>query len=105
MLRVLPRMDIMDGINAGRLTMAKAWFDAEKCRDGLEALRQYRTEFDEKTKAFRDRPRHDWTSHTADAWRYLALAWREMKPPAHGPDRPRDPYAQKRRPASSGWAV
>ena len=63
LLRVLPRMDIMDGINAGRLTMAKAWFDAEKCRDGLEALRQYRTEFDEKTKAFRDRPRHDWTSH------------------------------------------
>lgn len=27
------------------------------------------------------------------------------KPSPYGPDRPRDPYAQKRRPASSGWAA
>ena len=28
---------------------------------------------------FRNQPKHDWTSHTADAWRYLAMAWRAMK--------------------------
>jgi phage terminase large subunit len=43
-------------------------------------LRQYRTEFDEKTKAYKNTPKHDWTSHTADAFRYAAMAWREMRP-------------------------
>jgi len=36
-------------------------------------LRQYRQEFDEKRKVFRDHPRHDYTSHSADAFRYLAV--------------------------------
>jgi hypothetical protein len=60
------------------LTLPRCWFDADKCKDGLEALRQYQTEFDEKTRAFKDTPKHDWTSHTADAFRYLAMAWREL---------------------------
>jgi phage terminase large subunit len=77
---VLRAGDVMDGINAARLTLPRVRFDAVRCRDGLEALRQYRADFDEKTRAFRDRPRHDWTSHSADAFRYLAMAWREMKP-------------------------
>jgi len=47
---------------------------------GLEALRAYRADFDEKAKTFHDRPRHDWSSHGADAFRYMALAWREMQP-------------------------
>jgi len=76
--RILPAANIMDGINAGRLTMGQAWFDAEKCREGLEALRQYRADYDPKAKTFRDRPKHDWTSHSADAWRYLSMAWRAM---------------------------
>jgi hypothetical protein len=36
-------------------------------------LRQYRQEWDEKRKSFRDHPRHDYTSHAADAFRYLAI--------------------------------
>lgn len=77
---VLPPGEVMDGINAARLTLPRCRFDAVKCRDGLEALRQYRADYDEKTRAFRDKPRHDWSSHSADAWRYLAMAWREMRP-------------------------
>jgi hypothetical protein len=69
---------IMDGINAARLTMPRIWFDGVKCKDGVEALRQYRADFDEKTRAFKDAPKHDWTSHTADAFRYLCMAWREQ---------------------------
>jgi phage terminase large subunit len=38
----------------------------------LNALRQYRREWDEKLRKFKDAPLHDWTSHTADALRYLA---------------------------------
>jgi phage terminase large subunit len=77
---VLAQNDVMDGINAARLTLPRCRFDAIRCADGLEALRQYRAEFNDKTKAFTDRPRHDWTSHTADAFRYLAMAWRIIAP-------------------------
>jgi hypothetical protein len=78
--RLVPSHKVMDGINAGRLVMANVWFDRTRCRDGIECLRQYRADYDEKARAFRDNPKHDWTSHTADAWRYLAMAYREMKP-------------------------
>ena len=80
--RLVPSHEVMDGINAGRLTMPRCWFDADACRDGLEALRQYRADFDDKARVFRDKPKHDWTSHTADAFRYLAMAWREARKPA-----------------------
>lgn len=76
--KLVPQHKIMDGINAARLSMPMVWFDRVKCADGVEALRQYRADFDEKTRAFKDAPRHDWTSHSADAFRYLAMAWREM---------------------------
>lgn len=66
---VAPRLPVDDGINAVRLTLPKCWFDAAKCGAGLEALRLYRKDYDDKMKVFRDRPRHDWTSHSADAFR------------------------------------
>lgn len=77
-LRLVPDHHLMDGINAARMTLARCWFDAAKCNDGIEALRQYRREYDQKTRAFRQTPRHDWTSHAADAFRYLSMAWREL---------------------------
>jgi len=83
--RLVPGHEVMDGINAARLTIPRCWFDAEACRDGLEALRQYRADYDDKARVFRDRPKHDWTSHTADAFRYLAMAWREGRKPAPEP--------------------
>lgn len=78
--RLVPDHKLMDGINATRVNFNRFWFDAVKCKYGLEALRQYRSEFDEKLKAFKDTPRHDWTSHTADAMRYAAMAWRHVTP-------------------------
>jgi phage terminase large subunit len=72
-IRVLPNQRVEDGINAGRLLIPKCWFDETKCKRGIEALRQYRTDWDEERKVFSNKPLHDWTSHAADAWRYLAL--------------------------------
>lgn len=80
-LRVVRKHSVEDGINASRLMLPRCLFDKIKCAEGLEALRQYRTEFDEKTRAFKDNPRHDWSSHTADAFRYLAMGWREVERP------------------------
>lgn len=77
---VIPLAGVEDGINAARLTLARCWFDRTKCAQGLEALRQYRADYDEKARVFKNAPKHDWTSHSADAFRYLALAWREIAP-------------------------
>jgi phage terminase large subunit len=78
--RITPELGLIDGIQASRLSLAEAFFD-DKCRDGIEALKQYQREYDEDKRAFRDKPRHDWTSHYADAFRYACLVWREeMKP-------------------------
>ncbi len=74
--RVLPAERVEQGINAARLLFPQCWFDAAKCKRGLEALRQYRAEYDDKRKAFNERPLHDWTSHAADAFRYLAMGLR-----------------------------
>jgi len=90
--RLVPDHGREDGINAARLTLPRCWFDAVRCRDGIEALRQYRTEYDEKTRAFKNTPRHDWTSHTADAFRYLAMAWRELKAPEPPKLAPQHPF-------------
>jgi hypothetical protein len=71
--KVIPKMKIADGINAARMLIPKCYFDREKCNEGLEMLRQYRQEWDDRKRMFRDQPRHDFTSHSADAFRYLAL--------------------------------
>ena len=76
-LKIVPNLSLQDGIQASRLALMRAWFDADKCQDGLECLRQYQREYDEDKKMFRDKPRHDWTSHGADAFRMLSIAWSE----------------------------
>jgi hypothetical protein len=78
-LRIVPDHKILDGINAGRLTLKRTWFDADKCKFGIEALRQYRSDYDEKAKVLKPHPKHDWTSHCADAFRYLAMAWKQPR--------------------------
>jgi hypothetical protein len=43
----------MEGVNAGRKTIPFARFDGKRCAQGLESLRSYRTEWDEKARAFK----------------------------------------------------
>ena len=68
-VRIVPRHNPMDGINAVRLRFNRFWFDKDKCDFGIKALRMYRTEYDARNKVFRDKALHDWTSHCADALR------------------------------------
>ena len=74
--KIVPSLSLQDGIQAVRLALTRSWFDF-KCEDGIECLKQYQREYDDDKKMFRDKPRHDWTSHGADAFRMLAIAWRE----------------------------
>lgn len=78
--RLVPDHKVEDGIEAVRRILSRTWFNTPATRDGVEGLKQYRADYDEKTRAFKDRPRHDWTSHRADAFRYLAMAYREIVP-------------------------
>ena len=86
---IVPNLEIQDGIQAARRAIGQTWFDEQKCYEGLEALRQYQREYDEEKKAFKEKPRHDWTSHPADAFRMLAVAWQHEAPPKPKPAEPR----------------
>ncbi len=92
-LAIVPNLSVQDGIQAARMMLPHAWFD-ESVNDAVEALRQYQREWDDDKRTFREKPRHDWTSHTADAFRMAAVAWKEAKPePAK--ELPRFPIAGK----------
>jgi hypothetical protein len=71
---IVPRLSIEDGINAVRELFGRCYFDLEKTKEGLTALRNYRKEKDEKRQTFKPKPLHDWSSHASDAFRYVAVS-------------------------------
>lgn len=89
-VRIVSDQKLGDGINAARRLIPSCYFDEAKCERGLECLRQYRREWDDDKKVFKDAPLHDWSSHGADAFRYMAVAIGEMKPePSKEPVEPK----------------
>lgn len=78
--QITPELSLQDGIEAGRLILPKCYFDEEKTYEGLEHLRAYMREWDEKTQTFRNKPKHDQHSHGADAFRYFALSAKALSP-------------------------
>lgn len=71
-IRIVPRGDVNDGIDSVRRLFSQCWFDEKKCAKGLDALTSYHKEWDEDRKEFKQKPRHDWASHGADAFRTMA---------------------------------
>ena len=78
--RLVPDHYVHDGIQAARGVFKHCWFDKTKTAQGLKALRSYRKDWDEKFGTWKSGPRHDWASHAADAFRYLAMAYKELEP-------------------------
>jgi phage terminase large subunit len=72
-IKIAPRMGLDDGIQAVRRLLPRCWFNVPKVQTGLNCLRNYRRDYDEKRKIFYERPLHDWSSHGSDSFRYLAL--------------------------------
>ena len=79
--QIVPMATKMDGINAVRRTLPLCVFDPRCEEHGIAALEMYRREWNEETKTFKASEVHDWTSHLADAFRYLSLAWRTAPEP------------------------
>ena len=85
--QLVPMAGLLDGINAVRRTLPLCVFHP-RAEAGLAALEQYRREWDDDKKTFKANPLHDFTSHLADAFRYLAMAWRTIPPALILPEKP-----------------
>lgn len=71
---LVAKLSIMDGIDAVRAIFSRCWFDEENCKDGINGLKNYTKKYEEEKKCFLKEPLHNWASHPADAFRYLAVA-------------------------------
>lgn len=69
---IAPRLSVADGIQAVRRLLPRCWFHP-RTKQGLDALRNYRREHDERRQIFYEKPLHDWSSHFSDAFRYLSI--------------------------------
>lgn len=70
----VPNVSIMDGIEAVRSTLPRIWIDSDRCRELVYALSDYHKEWDPKLRLYKNHPKHDHSSHWADAFRYLCLS-------------------------------
>lgn len=75
--RVVPKLPVEDGLHAAQMLIPRCWFDQESCKPGLESLRHYHRAYNERLRSFRNTPVHDWSSHAADAFRYLAVGLKQ----------------------------
>jgi hypothetical protein len=95
--RVVPKLPVEDGIHAAQLLIERTWFDRDTCKQGLECLRHYHRAYNERTRSFRATPVHDFSSHSADAWRYVAVGLKEdrgfSRPPQMKADNHYNPLA------------
>lgn len=75
-----PQVGLLSGIEQANALIERCWFDAVECKDGLEALRLYRTEFDDEHQVFCATPLEDWTNDYADSFRMFAVSSQGASP-------------------------
>ena len=76
--QVVPEVSVNDGIERVKLMWNRFWINEMTCQLFLDAITQYRREWDENRGMFKEQPYHDWTSHFADVLRYAALVEDQM---------------------------
>lgn len=81
-VQIVPNLSVFDGINAARTIFNRCYFDREKCHAGIQDLRHYRYDVDPESKQLSGKPLHDYSSHSADAFRYFAVSIQEDVPMA-----------------------
>ena len=91
--RLVPQAKVDDGINAVRRILPLCVFHPRTEEGGIDALEQYRREWDDEKKTFKPTALHDWTSHPADAFRYLAMSYRAA------------PRLVPKEPKQEGWRI
>lgn len=97
-IRILPKLPVASRIDTARTIFQNAWFDADKCADGLNRLRYYRFAEVKDMGTNARVPVHDGASHGSDAFGYAAQGIVLPKrtpaaPPPRTAQRPYEPTA------------
>lgn len=72
---IVPAHDVLEGINVVRKMLGRTWIDPHRCERLLDALRQYRREWNDKTQTYKPTEFRDWTNNPADAVRTIAVGF------------------------------
>ena len=75
---VLPREEILAGIQATRELMPVLWIDKQKCDYVVSAFENYTKEWDDARGVWKDKPLHDEWSNPMDAVRYYSMYRRKL---------------------------
>ena len=75
---IVPKLSVDAGIHKGKLMFSRLWVDEQNCATWLDAISQYKQEWDDSKGMFKEKPLHDWTSHGADVHRYAAVIEDQM---------------------------
>jgi hypothetical protein len=101
---IVPNIGVDDGIGAARWLLEQPIRIHERCtkpivndRSGIEVLREYRFAWDETNQVFSKTPLHNYASHGADSFRYLAVVSKHVESMSR-------PVAPKPRPAGATLA-
>lgn len=78
-IREAPKLPLLEGIQKVREFLQKSWINAGECSRLWDAIRMYSKEWDSTNQKFKDRPKHDWTSHPCDALRIYATGKRRSE--------------------------
>lgn len=78
--------DKLEGIQTVRSMLSRCIFDEEKTAKGFKHLEAYKKVWDDRLGCYKNTPLHDEHSHSADAFRYLAVGLRGLERKDKGPD-------------------
>jgi phage terminase large subunit len=101
-IRILPKLSVAAGIDTARTIFQNAWFDADKCADGLNRLRYYRYAEVKDMGTNARQPVHDFSSHGSDAFRYAAQGITQPKRESKAPPPP--PAQRRHIPEPTAWS-
>lgn len=94
----------IEAINSTRRKMIVSAFDADGCKIGINHLRHYRKEFDERRGVYKNSPFHNEASHAADGFQTFALSG-HLPPVERVDPRGQDRYRRRGRNRPSGTAM
>jgi hypothetical protein len=76
---LIEQVSIIDGIENVWTHFSKFWIDADKCRSLVNALENYRKEWDDQKQMYLNKPVKSWSNHYSDCLRYLCLSIHKTK--------------------------
>lgn len=75
----VPALSVDNRLAATRLFVSQCEFDAEKCKDGIRGIRNWRWDQNARLNERKNVPLHNWASHPGDGFSYFALSAELMR--------------------------